>query len=58
MTKIQVLTIAEDEQIVTLYRCPACGYHPGDDGACFGARCDDSGLTYTVCPECGADWPD
>ena len=47
----------EDEE--TGQACPSCGYRarPSDERF-FGWRRGPEGLVYTICPRCGADWPD
>lgn len=38
--------------------CPQCGYRPTEaDDALFGGF-EHNGIMFTVCPSCGADWPD
>lgn len=38
--------------------CPMCGYRPVEaDDRLFGGF-ERDGMVFTVCPQCGADWPD
>jgi len=41
---------------VTATMCPECGYSP-PEGELFGGF-ERDGMMFTVCPKCGADWPD
>jgi len=47
-----------DSMAVTATMCPRCGYSPHSefDLAFGGFERDD--MMFTVCPKCGADWPD
>lgn len=42
---------------VTTTMCPECGYSPQSEFEMFGGF-ERDGMMFTVCPKCGADWPD
>jgi ribosomal protein S27AE len=55
-----ILDLAEeDEDDKAGQTCPNCGFQLlASDGYFFGWRRSREGIVYTICPRCGADWPD
>ena len=52
-------TLPKDDEQDGGQACPSCGYRLRfSDAYFFGWRRGPEGLVYTICPRCGADWPD